>query len=205
MIQNSELGRESCFSDILCGKRKKRGKTHTDLFWKSLTISWKVFGELCFTAFCGQLQIWVMPCNQSLPGTFTEPIRGIRTKMLEAGSRMHRWAGETCDWFSGRRIKEQLDNSGTSPEPGSHPMSLKIKPGVCFLPALMAQRLYWLKDWDRIISLWLFYWLQGTRNNGYDMKLYCVWENWGNSQALKTFYVLPARIHPLCLGRLANF
>lgn len=46
--------------------------------------------ELCFTAFCGQLQIWVMPRNQSLPGTFTEAIRGIRHKMLEAGSRMHR-------------------------------------------------------------------------------------------------------------------
>lgn len=27
-------------------------------------------------------------------------------------------------------MKEQLDISGTDPEPGSHPMSLKIKPGV---------------------------------------------------------------------------
>lgn len=52
-----------------------------------------------------------------------------------------------------------------SPGPGSHPMSLKIKP-----LSLMARRLYWLKPWDRIISLWLFYWLQDPWNNDYNMK-----------------------------------
>lgn len=130
MLQKSALGEKTFFSDILCGKRKKEEEEkHIQIFfWKSLTISWKVFGELCFTAFCGQLQIWVMPCNQSLPGTFTEAIRGIRNKMLEAESRMHRWAGETCDRPSGCRMKEQLDNSSASPGPGSHPVSLTIKP-----------------------------------------------------------------------------
>lgn len=53
-----------------------------------------------------------MPCNQSLPGTFTEDIRGIRHKMLEAESRMHRWAERMCGWLSGHRIKEQLYDSG---------------------------------------------------------------------------------------------
>lgn len=90
MLQKSELGKKSFLSDILYGKKKKRRKTYPDLFQKSLTISWKVFSELCFTAFCGQLQIWVVPCNQSLPGTFAEAMGGIRNKMLEAGSRMYR-------------------------------------------------------------------------------------------------------------------
>ena len=137
MLQNSEFGKKPFFSNILCGKKKKRRrKTYPDLFWKLLTISWKVFSELCFTAFCGQLQIWVTPCNQSLPGTFTEAIRGIRNKTLEAGSRMRRWAGETCNWLSGCVMKGQLDTSAPSPGPGSHPMSLKMKLGVCFLHCL---------------------------------------------------------------------
>lgn len=71
-------------------KKMKKKKNMSRSFFLKITISWKVFGELCFTAFCGQLQIWVMPCNQSLPGTFTGAIRGIRNKMLEAESRMHR-------------------------------------------------------------------------------------------------------------------
>lgn len=131
--KNQSLAKSpSC--QIFYVEKEKRRKTYPDLFWKSLTISWKVFGELCFTAFCGQLQIWVMPCNQSLPGTFTEAIRGIRNKMLEAGSRMHRWAGETWDWLSGCVMKEELDDARTSPELGSHPTSLKMKPGCASLP-----------------------------------------------------------------------
>lgn len=39
-------------------------------------------------------------------------------------------------------MKGQLDNSGPSPEPGSYPMSLKIKLGVCFPPSLMAQKVF---------------------------------------------------------------
>lgn len=162
-------------------EKKRRRKTYPDLFRKSLTISWKVFGELCFTAFCGQLQIWVMPCNQSLQGTFTEAIRGIRNKMLEAVSRMHRWAGETCTGF----LDAWWKNSWITPVQAPNWALIQCHSKLnleCFPASLMARRLYWLKDRDRIISLWLFYWLQGTRNNGYNMKPHCVWGNQGNSQ-----------------------
>lgn len=201
--KNQSLAKSPSFQIFYVEKEKRRRKTYPDLFRKLLTISWKVSGELCFTAFCGQLQIWVMPCNLSLLGTFTEAIRGIR--MLEAGSRMHRRAGETCEWLSGCAMKGQLDNSCPSPEPGPYPMSLKIKLGVCFPPSLMAQKVYWLKNQHRTMSLWLFYWLQGPRNNGYNMRLYCVWENRGNSQVSRTFCVFSASVRLLCLGSLAYF
>lgn len=184
-------------------KKKRRRKTYPDLFQKSLTISWKVFGELCFTAFCGQLQIWVMPCNQSLPGTFTEAIRGIRNKMLEAESRMRRWAGETCTGF----LDAWWKNSWISPVQTQNRALIQCHSKLnleCFPPPLMAWRLYWLKDRDQIISLWLFYWLQGTRNNGYNMKPYCLRES-GEQPSLKNVPCLIGKYTSSLPGKLSKF
>lgn len=204
--KSQSLAKSPSFQIFYVERRKKRRrKTYPDLFWKLLTISWKVFGELCFTAFCGQLQIWVTPCNQSLPGTFAEAIRGIRNKMLEAGSRMHRWAGETCNWLSGCVMKGQLDTSASSPGPGSHPMSLKMKLGVCFLHRLWHKGFTDLRTetesplCDYFIGCKIHEIMVTTWNCTVSEKLR------GTAKSEEHSMSFSASIHLLCLGSLAYF
>lgn len=118
-------------------RRKKEDEKHIQIFFENYLqsaegIQWTLFYSVLWPVTNLGHALQSISAWNFLPAF----IRGIRNKTLEAGSRMRRWAGETCNWLSGCVMKGQLDTSAPSPGPGSHPMSLKMKLGVCFLHCL---------------------------------------------------------------------